>query len=161
MAVPCAACLGCTPQCTVEILQPTATFLTFCPLCSLQDKSIPATVKIQVLSTAYNSTTSEAILFDSYYTFSHPTAGLSPSQVRVFSTQTDPNTGAPMNTEGSITSVQQVREAPASSAASQKFLCARAAGDTKVAATQLVILLELLHEHQLQRGCARDTHSGL
>eukprot|EP00891_Asterochloris_glomerata_P007135 jgi/Astpho2/7135/Aster-08314 len=76
--------------------------------CAAVDKSIPATVKIQVLSTAYNSTTSEAILFDSYFTFSHPTAGLSPSQVRVFSTQTDPNTGAPMNTEGSITSVQQV-----------------------------------------------------
>ena len=87
------------------------------PLCTLQDHSLPATVKIQVLSTAYNSTTSEAIVFDSYFTFSHPTAGLSPSQVRVFSTQSDPNTGAPMNTEGSITSVQQVREAPASVAA--------------------------------------------
>ena len=82
--------------------------MTFCPLCTLQDQSIPATVKIQVLSTAYNSTSSEAIVFNSYFTFSHPTAGLSPSQVRVFSTQSDPNTGTPMNTEGSITSVQQV-----------------------------------------------------
>ena len=77
-----------------------------------------------MLSTAYNSTTSEAIVFNSYFTFSHPTAGLSPSQVRVFSTQADPNTGATMNTEGSITSVQQVSEAPASVAATwQVLLC--------------------------------------
>ena len=77
-----------------------------------------------MLSTAYNSTTSEAIVFNSYFTFSHPTAGLSPSQVRVFSTQSDPNTGAPLNTEGSITSVQQVSEAPASIAESwQDPLC--------------------------------------
>ena len=69
-----------------------------------------------MLSTAYNSTTSEAILFNSYFTFSHPTASLSPSQVRVFSTQTDPNTDAPVDTEGSITSVQQVSMAPASTA---------------------------------------------
>ena len=63
-------------------------------------------------------------MFNSYFTFSHPTAGLSPSQVRVFSTQADPNTGATMNTEGSITSVQQVSEAPAFCCATwQVLLC--------------------------------------
>ena len=68
-----------------------------------------------MLRTAYNSKTSKAILFNSYFTFSQTSFACSAPRPTP--------TAAPVVTKvtkGSITSVQQVSEAPASIAATQQ-----------------------------------------
>lgn len=45
-------------------------------------------VKIEVLSTAYNSSSTDTIKFNAYLTFSHPVQSLNSSQIRVFTRQT-------------------------------------------------------------------------
>ena len=69
----------------------------------------PRSVKLEVLSTAYNSTTSDTIKFNAYLTFSHPTRSLNSSQVRVFTRQPSDDMSGTVTTPGVVSLLQPVR----------------------------------------------------
>ncbi|KAL3150819.1 hypothetical protein ABBQ32_000578 [Trebouxia sp. C0010 RCD-2024] len=70
----------------------------------------PRSVKIEVLSTSYNSTASDAIKFNAYLTFSHPTRSLNSSQVRVFTRQPSDNSSGTVTTSGVVTVLQPISQ---------------------------------------------------
>lgn len=77
-------------------------------LCACNPKdTTPRSVKIEVLSTAYNSTATDTIKFNAYLTFTHPTQSLNSSQVRVFTRQPTDSSGT-VTTPGTVTLLQPV-----------------------------------------------------
>jgi len=77
-------------------------------LCACNPKdTTPRSVKIEVLSTAYNSTATDTIKFNAYLTFTHPTQSLNSSQVRVFTRQPTDGSGT-VTTPGVVTLLQPV-----------------------------------------------------
>jgi len=77
-------------------------------LCACNPKdTTPRSVKIEVLSTAYNSTASDTIKFNAYLTFTHPTKSLNSSQIRVFTRQPSDASGT-VTTPGVVTLLQPV-----------------------------------------------------
>ncbi|KAL3137619.1 hypothetical protein ABBQ38_004896 [Trebouxia sp. C0009 RCD-2024] len=70
----------------------------------------PRSVKIEVLSTSYNSTASDTIKFNAYLTFSHPTRSLNSSQVRVFTRQPSDNSSGTVTTPGVVTVLQPISQ---------------------------------------------------
>lgn len=65
-------------------------------------------VKIEVLSTAYNSSSTDTIKFNAYLTFSHPVRSLNSSQVRVFTRQTSED-GTKTTVPGVVSLLSPVR----------------------------------------------------
>lgn len=65
-------------------------------------------VKIEVLSTAYNSSATDTIKFNAYLTFSHPVRSLNSSQIRVFTRQTSED-GTKTTVPGVVSLLSPVR----------------------------------------------------
>ncbi|KAL0029656.1 hypothetical protein WJX79_011109 [Trebouxia sp. C0005] len=79
-------------------------------LCACNPKdTTPRSVKIEVLSTAYNSTATDTINFNAYLTFTHPTKSLNSSQVRVFTRQPTDSSGT-VTTPGVVTLLQPISQ---------------------------------------------------
>ncbi|KAL0033712.1 hypothetical protein WJX77_002073 [Trebouxia sp. C0004] len=100
-----------TPAAFLPIAQgPAAAAPAASALCACSPKdTTPRSVKIEVLSTAYNSTTSDTIKFNAYLTFTHPTKSLNSSQVRVFTRQPTDGSGT-VTTPGVITLLQPISQ---------------------------------------------------
>ena len=67
----------------------------------------PRSVKIEVLSTAYNSSSTDTIKYNAYLTFSHPVQSLNSSQIRVFTRQTGED-GSKTTVPGVVTTLAPV-----------------------------------------------------
>ena len=70
----------------------------------------PRSVKLEVLSTAYNSSASDTIKFNAYLTFSHPTLSLNSSQVRVFTRQPSDDLSGTVTNPGVVSVLQPVSD---------------------------------------------------